>query len=83
MREVEHVCISNQTPSAELVIIAEYFHNGKSKINPAVSEPSLRYAKYFDSYFGEGEFKRRFGPPEKVETNAAFWIWENFSFPDV
>ena len=82
LKEVEPICMPNQTPAAVLITKATYFHQEKKKISPAVGEPSLRYAKYFDSYFGEGEFKKRFGPPQIVETNAALWQWENFSYPN-
>ena len=80
LKEIEPVCKPTQTPNAELISKAAYFHNEKRKINPTIGEPSVRYAKYFDSYFGEGEFKKRFGLPAKIETNAASWQWENFSF---
>lgn len=73
LKEIELICQPNQKPSDELIKRAEAFHTEKRKINPAVGEPALRYAKYFDSYFGEGEYSKRFGLPEKVETNAAPW----------
>lgn len=81
LKEVEPVCRPHQLPPAGLIAKAEYFHKEKRKINPAVGEPALRYTKYFDSYFGEGECKKRFGLPAKVDTNAASWNWENFSHP--
>jgi hypothetical protein len=79
LKEVEPVCKPLAKPEANLISKAEYFHKEKKKINPAVLEPSLRYAKYFDSYFGKGEFEKRFGLPEKVITNAAPWEWNSFS----
>ena len=80
LKEAEPVCKPAAKPGAELIAKAAYFHQEKKKINPAVLEPSLRYAKYFDSYFGKGEFEKRFGLPDPVTTNALPWQWELFSF---
>jgi hypothetical protein len=80
LKEVEPVCKPYAIPPPELIRKAEYFQKEKKKINPAVGEPALRYAKYFDSYFGEGEYARRFGLPEKIITHAAAWDIENFSY---
>lgn len=80
LKVVEPVCVPGAKPEAGLIVKAENFHTEKKKINPVLMEPSLRYAKYFDSYFGEGEFAKRFGMPAKIETNAAPWKWESFSF---
>lgn len=80
LKEVELVCQPFHAPSAPLIEKAAYFHKEKRKVSPDICEPLLRYAKYFDSYFGEGEFQKRFGLPEKVVTNAAAWEWDKFSF---
>jgi len=81
LKEVEPVCLPNHQPAEELIKKAANFHTDKRKINPATGEPTLRYARYFDSYFGEGQFRERFGLPEAVPTNAAPWQWENFFLP--
>lgn len=73
LQEVEPACIPFRQPNAGLIKKAEYFHNEKKKINPNVGEPALRYAKYFDSYFGSGEYAKRFGVPDKIITNAVPW----------
>ncbi len=78
LKEVEPVCQPLGRPYAVLVEKATAFHTEKKKINPALGEPSRRYATYFDSYFGDGEYKKRFGLPEAVVTNAAPWQWEKF-----
>ncbi|HWR33097.1 MAG TPA: hypothetical protein VN451_06210, partial [Chitinophagaceae bacterium] len=75
LKKVEPICTPDAKPDTGLITEAENFHREKKKINPAVTEPSLRYAKYFDSYFGAGEYEKRFGMPANVETNAAPWKW--------
>jgi hypothetical protein len=80
LSKVEPVCVPGAKPGADLIAKAENFHTEKRKINPAVLEPSLRYAKYFDSYFGKDEYEKRFGLPAKVVTNALPWKWESFTF---
>lgn len=71
--EVEPLCRPGQRPTEAMIAKAAAFHKEKRKINPALGEPSRRYAAYFDRYFGKGEFARRFGLPEPVETHAAPW----------
>ncbi len=73
LNDIEPVCNPRHQPSKELMDKASYFHLEKRKINPNVLEPSILYAKYFDSYFGAGEFEKRFGLPAKIVTNAAPW----------
>ncbi|MBK8953282.1 MAG: hypothetical protein IPM85_14430 [Chitinophagaceae bacterium] len=79
LNEIEPLCLPRRQPLASLIEKAAAFHTGKRKVNPAVGEPARRYARYFNSYFGEGEYEKRFGWPEAVETNAAPWEWKNFS----
>ena len=80
LNEIEPLCQPGVILSAGLIEKASGFHNEKRKINPALQGPAIRYAAYFDKYFGAGEYIRRFGMPEKAETNAAAWNFETFNF---
>ncbi|MGB3008589.1 MAG: hypothetical protein WBC06_18885, partial [Chitinophagaceae bacterium] len=80
LKIVEPVCKPFQKPSAEMITAATTFHNEKRKLSPDIGEPAIRYAKYFNSYFGTGEYAKRFGMPEKVVTNALPWEFEKFSY---
>ena len=78
VNEVMPVCIPFQQPSANLIAVAEKMHTENRKVNPEVHKPTLRFAAFFDSYFGKDEFVKRYGQPEKVVTNAAAWTNVNF-----
>ncbi len=80
LKKIEPLCHPGAVPAEGLIEQASRFHNDKRKVSPALQEPSLRYAAYFDRYFGAGEYARRFGLPEKAETNAAAWDFETFNF---
>lgn len=73
VNEVLPVCIPFQQPVANLIAVAEKMHTDIRKINPNVHQPSLRYATFFNSYFGENEFVKRYGETKKVNSNAAAW----------
>ncbi len=73
VNEVLPVCIPFQQPAINLIEIAEKMHNDNRKINPNIHHPTLRYATFFNSYFREGEFVKRFGETKKVKSNAAAW----------
>jgi len=73
INEVEPACIPFKQPSATIIALAEKMHNENRKINPDIHKPSLRQAVFFDSYFGNGEFGKRYGEPAKVNSNAAPW----------
>jgi len=73
LNEIENICLPGRVLTGELIKKAEAFHQQKKKVNPRVGEPAARYARYFDSYFGDGEYKKRFGLPDQVETNAKPW----------
>lgn len=78
VNEVLPVCIPFQQPAANLIAVAEKMHNNNRKINPNIHHSSLRYASFFNSYFGEGEFVKRYGETKKVNSNAAGWDTVNF-----
>jgi hypothetical protein len=78
VNEVLPVCIPLQQPAANLIAVAEKMHTDNLKINPNIHQPSLRYATFFNSYFGEGEFVKRYGETEKVNSNAPAWNQVNF-----
>lgn len=80
LKEIEPLCQPGAVPTASLIDKASRFHSEKRKVSPALQGPALRYAAYFDKYFGAGEYAKRFGLPEKVETNAAAWNFETFNF---
>ncbi|MFZ1451884.1 MAG: hypothetical protein WAT20_04235, partial [Ferruginibacter sp.] len=78
VNEVLPACIPFQQPAANLIAVAEKMHTDNRKINPNIHQPSLRYATFFNSYFGEGEFAKRYGETKKVISNAAAWASVNF-----
>jgi len=78
VNDVLPVCVPFQQPAANLIAVAEKMHTDKRKVNPDVHKPSLRFADFFDSYFGKGEFVKRYGQSEKVNSNAAAWTGVNF-----
>lgn len=73
LTEVEPACIPFQQPSAAVIAKAEKMYNENRKANPDADKPTLRFAVFFDNYFGNGEFVKRYGLPEKVNSNAAPW----------
>jgi len=78
VNEVLPVCIPFQQPGANLIAVAEMMHTDNRKINPNIDQPSVRYAVFFDSYFGKDEFVKRYGRAEKVKSNAAAWTGVSF-----
>jgi hypothetical protein len=78
VNEVLPVCMPFQQPAVNLIAVAEKMHTDNRKINPNIHQPSLRYARFFNSYFGEGEFVKRYGETKKVDSNAAAWTAANF-----
>ncbi len=78
VNEVLPACIPFQQPAANLIAVAEKMHTDNRKINPNIHQPSLRYASFFNIYFGEGEFAKRYGETKKVISNAAAWASVNF-----
>lgn len=73
INKVLPVCIPFQQPAPSLITLAEKMHSEQLKVNPSVNKPSVRYAAFFDRYFGDGEFVKRFGQPEAIISNAAPW----------
>lgn len=78
VNEVLPICIPFQHPQASLIAVAEKMHTNNRKVNPCINKPSERYAAFFDHYFGEDEFVKRYGQPEKIKSNAAAWAHVNF-----
>ncbi|MBK8609399.1 MAG: hypothetical protein IPL84_05510 [Chitinophagaceae bacterium] len=75
--QVEPVCQPSQQPDTHLIFIAEKMHKENRKFNPNINLPTKRFASFFDDYFGEGEFAKRYGMPAKPDSNAAVWSNKN------
>lgn len=80
LQHIEPVCQPGNRLADETIAKAASFHMEKRKVNPMIGEPGRRVAACFDKYFGEGEYKRRFGVATNFETNAARWDYSKFSF---
>ncbi len=59
--QVEPACRPFQQPVPALIEQATIMHRENKKINPNRTLPAQRYAAFFDSYFGKGEFAKRYG----------------------
>ncbi len=79
LKEVEPICYPEAKPSSELISKAENFRNQNKIASPDSHKPALRYAKCFDSYFGSGEYEKRFGEVKPPNTKASAWNLEAFS----
>ena len=70
--------------SAELIKERESFYPIYNKpdkeINPEISMPAKRIRDYYDSTYGEGRYKSKFGEIQEVESGAKPWKFETFKF---
>jgi len=80
LREVEPICKPFAQPDANLITKAETYRTEHKIASPDTDKPALRFSVYFNGYFGEGEYEKRYGLPAKQKTNAASWNLETFNY---
>lgn len=73
-------CLPFRDLSAENTSIRADLYKGNREINPAVTDPAIRWATYYDSRYGQGRYASKYGQIEKVSTNAKPWNWESFRY---
>jgi len=71
--KVYPTCIPLQHFPSELITERERLSKEKREVNPRVMEPAKRTMRYYDSKFGEGRHREKFGEIETIESNAEAW----------
>lgn len=67
IEQVEPACQPFKQPSPALIEQAAIMHRQQRVVNPNRGLPAQRYAAFFDSYFGKGEFVKRYGLTDQTE----------------
>jgi hypothetical protein len=78
IKEVYPHCKPNQYLPKELIDKMDAMYKGDHSRNPELHKIGERCAVNFDSYFGVGEYNKRYPSTPTPPSKAAAWNWESF-----
>ena len=66
-------CRPGNKPPQDVITEAERMRAEKLEYNPELGKAVRRTAEFYDSVFGEGRFKKKYGIPDLIDSNAQPW----------